>query len=142
MNNANTTTIEIRESYKSQTLPVYAKDHEGRQLPAHISLNQHGKVFASHVDEIGNVGYDVWKQIRLQWEIPTNISGWALDKLIVELKPLLERVHAGHTVDYDANNNIVVTLSDEAKEASQEIETAISEIGENWLTTEGLDEEE
>lgn len=137
-----TTTIEIRESYKSQRLPLYAKDRDGRQLPAHINLNQRGEVFASHAEEIGNVGMDVWKRQRLQWEIPTNILGWALDRLIDELKPLLERVHNGHTVDYDANNNIVVTLSSDAEDASDEIGKVISEIGEIWLATEGLDEEE
>ncbi|EMS84047.1 hypothetical protein [Leptospira noguchii] len=138
----NTTTIEISESYKSSELPVYAKDKDGRILPAHISLSEHGRVSASHDDEIDTRGMDVWQGSRLQWNIPVNIKGWALDQLIQNLKPLLERVHNGHTVDYDANNSVVVTLSDDAKEATKEIETEISEIGESWLVTEGLDEEE
>ncbi|EKR82552.1 hypothetical protein LEP1GSC084_1068 [Leptospira interrogans serovar Medanensis str. L0448] len=62
-----TATIEIKESYKSQRLPVYAKDRDGRQLPTHINLNQHGEVFASHAEKVGYCGMERADLLQRDW---------------------------------------------------------------------------
>lgn len=48
--------------------------------------------------------------------------------MVTELLPVFERLHAGHEVDWDGSNH-VGKLSDDASQASDEIDSACNQLG-------------
>lgn len=91
--------------------------------PAFVQFDEDGSVSAYVSGEIGNgQPMRVWHQRDLRWAVPGNVNGQALaDLLAGAALPLLERVHAGHSVDWDGNN-YSGTLDDDATEASDALE--------------------
>lgn len=73
---------------------------------------------------------DEWHARTLVWSNRSQHCGVvdrrALEKLAESVKPLLERVHAGHDVKRDGSN-MVGTLDEDAREASEEIDCVVSD---------------
>jgi len=113
-----TTTITI----PSGELPLYYQyPGQSRPQPAYIELAEDGAVTAGWSGEIGNaMPMRVWNGRTLRWAVSPYLSGNELAELIDELRPLLEQMHAGHTVEWDGSNR-VGRLTAEARQASEEI---------------------
>lgn len=96
---------------------------------AHVELDEGGAVSADWNGEIGNgVPVAVYHKRTLRWSVPPAVSGQALaDYLKGEGLALLERVHAGHATQWDGSN-LVGRLSEDAQEASEELDQALQEV--------------
>lgn len=102
--------------------PCY-KQHprQSHPQPACIALTEDG-VVKSVVDyDIGG-GYpsDVWHGRTLWFQFPADMTASKIRELVRRLLPSLERVHAGHEVEWDGHNH-VGRLTDDAAAASNEI---------------------
>lgn len=93
---------------------------------AMIEMDEHGEVSAGTNGEIGNaVPAYVWHGRTLRWDVPAAVRGDALAELLRgDALPLLERVHAGHSVDWDGSNH-VGRLDDDAQDASYALQRLI-----------------
>lgn len=99
-----------------------------------------GSVYATaaerHSSE-NSVSFDEYRRRTLVWTncLPRGAmviaSPDAIANLVEAIKPLLERVAAGHTVEWDGSN-MVGRLSDDALEASEEIDQAIADC--DWVS--------
>ena len=107
---------------RNETLPVYLKyERQSNPQPAYVELSEDGVVTAGANPEIGNaVTMDVWHCRTLQWSIDPGLTGAQIAAAVLSALPLLERVHAGHTVEFDGSN-MGGTLTDDAAEASAEL---------------------
>jgi len=79
-----------------------------------------------HQSENG-VPMDVWHGRVLRWGIARNVSGEAVTDALEALRPQLKRIAAGHEVSWDGSNH-VGRLTDDARDASHEIEAALDEL--------------
>jgi hypothetical protein len=123
-----TTTLTLTDSVLSPAAlaPLYCR-YERQTSPqrAYVELTEEGRVSADYSGEIGNsTPATVWHNRTLRWAVPSAISGAALTELVQEILPLLERVHAGHSVEWDGSNH-VGRLDADADEAHDEIERVI-----------------
>ena len=132
------------ESIREEKAPLYSQYPQQLQpQPAYIYLRENGVVEADYTGEIGNARpADEWHGRTLTWRITPYLSGSAIHNLIHgdDVKPLLERVHAGHDTEWNGNNYIG-TLTADAESAYEqlgrifeEVETDIevSDVG-DWL---------
>lgn len=117
--------------------PLYDRyEREARPQPAYIELDSDGEISADWSGEIGNgVPAAVWRRQRLRWYVPSEISGGGLRILIEDLRPLLERVAAGHSVEWDGSN-WVGRLSNDAEAADEEIRDRLEQDAQSIETVE------
>ena len=100
------------------------------QQPCYLELTEDGTVLMTWDGEIGGaVPATVWHGRDRRWNIPC-LKSHVAEQLMNELLPLLERVHAGLTVEWDGNN-MVGSLDEDAYEASEEIEKQIETLGDD-----------
>ena len=101
--------------------------YQGQNAPQSVSLT---------LSESGEIGYEIealgggvssyrWLSRTLAWCLPIVPSPASLLELIKDLRPLLERVHAGHSILWDGSNHRGY-LTDDASEANDEIERYIN----------------
>lgn len=124
------TNITIPYTYADELLPVYCEYlYQNQPQRAHIYMDENGEVWAGYNTSIGNnaVTFDEHHLRTLVWDIPCNITGEALDELLERIEPLLERVHEGHSIEWDGNN-MTGQLDGDATAASEEIEKAIAAL--------------
>lgn len=97
--------------------------------PAYVQLDEAGDVTAGHSGEIGGgVPAHVWHGRALRWSVPASVRGDVLaDLLAGDALPLLQRVHAGHSVQWDGNNHRG-DLDDDARAASDELSALLSDL--------------
>ena len=82
---------------------------------------------------------EVWNGKAQQWRTVLSQGCRALpdvnaiEQLAEKLAPLLDRVRAGHSVEWNGSNN-VGRLTDDAQEASEEIDAILT--GSSWTDTE------
>jgi hypothetical protein len=118
------------KNLRNETAPLYNRyPRQTNAQPAYIALDEHGNVCAATDPEIGNgVPFDVWHRRALRWYIPASVRGDVLADFLesAEVVTLLERVHIGHSVEWDGNNH-VGSLDDDAQSASDEFITLIEE---------------
>lgn len=109
-------------SIRNETLPAYLKyEGQSKPQPAYVELSEDGVVTAGANPEIGNaVTMDVWHRRTLQWSIDPGLTGAQIADAIQDALPLLERVHAGHTVEFDGSN-MGGLLTEDAAEASAKL---------------------
>ena len=95
--------------------------------PAYVQLDEVGDVTAGHSGEIGGgAPAHVWHGRTLRWSVPASVRGDVLaDLLAGDALPLLQRVHAGHSVQWDGNNHCGA-LDDDARTASDELAALLS----------------
>ena len=124
------TSITIAATYADVLLPVYRQyPRQSYPQPAFIYMGEDGRVWADYNEDPdgATVTMDVHHRRTLRWSIPESITGKALDVLLEAITPLLERVHAGHSIEWDGHNN-KGWLDDDATAASEEIEQAIAAL--------------
>lgn len=88
--------------------------------PAYIELTEDGKVLADFNAELGNaMPAAVWHRRTLRWPLPPDVRGEALTAFLADpaALALLQRVHAGHSVEWDGSNH-VGRLDEDARAAS------------------------
>jgi hypothetical protein len=111
--------------------PLYCKyPDQVRPQPAYVMLDDDGEVTADWSGEIGSsTPMRCWHGVDMRWSVAAAIKPIALiDYLQGEALPLLERIHAGHSVDWDGNNH-VGSLSDDAQEASDDLRIGLEMFG-------------
>lgn len=120
------TTLNITR-YEDDALPAYGQyPGQLQPQPGYVELDG-SMVTADYSGEIGNgVPADVWHNRTLRWYINGAMSGSDINDLIEQITPLLEIVYAGHDTEWDGNN-WVGKLTDEAQEASEQIERICTE---------------
>lgn len=96
--------------------------------PAYVHLTSDGQVSAYVSGEIGNgTPARIWNSVDLQWPVSCEAHPVLLAKLLQgDALPLLERIHAGHAVEWDGSN-YRGELTDDASEASDELAQLLEE---------------
>lgn len=133
--------IDIRDVQKlalaEDEAPLFFQYKDQHQpQPAYIEMDENGRVSADWDDAIGGgVPMKVYNRRTLRWPIPNSIRRQALCDFIEqpEVISLLERIHAGHEVVLDRQNNRVGSLSDDALDASAALREKLEGIDENDL---------
>lgn len=118
-------------------------DNQCRPQPAYVEMTHDGCVDARYNSEIGSVvPVSVWYGVDLRWSISPEVSGEALHECLndPDTLALLERVHQGHTLDYDWVGTLKGSLCDDASDAFerlQEIFDGVERVSvwntEDWL---------
>ena len=88
--------------------PLYCQ-YAGQMQPqgAHVYLSQHGEVSADYRADVGNAcrSADEWHHVTLSWSVSPYAKGEILAALLQDKAlPLLEAIHAGHSVEWDGYN--------------------------------------
>lgn len=115
-------------SLRAELAPLYCRyPHQTEPQPAYVQLDEDGDVTTGYSGEIGGgVPAHVWHGRTLRWTVPASVRGDVLaDLLAGDALPLLQRVHAGHSVQWDGNNHCG-TLDDDARTASDELAALLS----------------
>lgn len=96
--------------------------------PCFIELDEHGCVYVAYNPNFGGttIPLTVFHGRDLRWNIPL-IQGDSANELMEQLRPLFQRVHAGRTIEWDGSN-LVGRLAEDALRASEEIDTALSNV--------------
>ncbi len=119
-----TNSIAITESsaldikrFADNSAPAYHPNGWQGPHQAYISMSESGGVYIDYGPQ--HAPYQVYGR-TLCWEIDPCLSGKEINALIDKIRPLLEIVHDGHSIEWDGRNHHGV-LSDEAKEADETI---------------------
>lgn len=97
--------------------------------PAYLELDEDGEVHYGYNTEIGNSRpMNVHLRQWIRWKVPYDLSGKAMAAFLTnpDVVALLERVHAGHTIEWDGNNH-VGRLTDDARRAEEELDRLTAE---------------
>lgn len=110
----------------------YQYPQQCQPQPAYVQLDEDGEVSADYsADTGGGTPATVWHNRTLRWTVPAAIRGPVLAKMIEgEALPLLARVHAGHTVEWDGNNQ-AGSLDADAQAASSALETMFENLNDD-----------
>lgn len=135
-------TITINSSNLNAVAPLYTVYAGQLQpQPSYIQLNNDGSVSADYSGEIGNAKpASVWHNVDLRYPVNPAVSGKALREFLSgDGKLLLERIHAGHDTEWNGDN-LVGILTDDARQAEAELESAIEdlELAEVWTAKDWL----
>lgn len=106
---------------RGQLAPLYRR-FSGRYQPqpAYVTLDKDGNVRANYCGLIGaGQPMDVWLGLTRRWGVNPEVNGDQIADLLESgrVRALLERVHAGHSVEWDGSN-YVGRLTDDARRAS------------------------
>jgi len=109
---------------ESEAAPLF-EQYQGqfKPQPAFLELDPaKGTVRLGTNVVMGNaVPMEVWHHRVLWWDVPPNLTGRGCAEVFGEMKPLLERVAAGHSIEWDGHN-MVGKFDEDAREAYEEIE--------------------
>lgn len=126
------------DSLRDEVAPLYLKyDREINPQGAYIEIDEDGEVTASSNAEIGNgIPNFVWHGRTRRIPCPYGVVGSSLADYLEgdEGKELLERIHVGHTVEWDGNNH-VGSVTEDAQEAERELERALQELPQATIYT-------
>lgn len=97
--------------------------------PAYVQLDEDGDVTADWSGEIGNaVPMHVWHGRTLRWGVSESVRCDVLAELLRgDALPLLERIYAGHSVEWNGHNH-VGRLDNDAQEASDALERMLADL--------------
>lgn len=144
MNIINLINTEAIEAMRDAEAPLYHQyPRECMPQPAYIEMDEDGVVSAEWDVETANaVPMAVWNSRTLRFPLRPNISGHSLYDLVMgeKVMGLLERIHAGHTVAWDGNNNSG-SLDDDAIEAQYALERLLDDAPQDievWEAAEWL----
>jgi hypothetical protein len=122
------------DTLRASRAPLYHRyDREINPQPAFVLLSEEGEVSADSSGEIGNgIPSSVWHGRDLRFPVSPFASGSDLADFLERFdrgRVLLERIHEGHSVEWDGSN-YVGTLDDDAQAARDELEAALQEVEE------------
>lgn len=113
------------DNLQGKLAPLYHRLYgQHRPQPAYVYLDEEGNVRADYCGLIGGgQPMEVWLGRTLRWSVNPEVNGDHLAELLEsdEVRALLERVHAGHSVEWNGSN-YVGRLTDDARAASDELE--------------------
>ncbi|MFN2310174.1 MAG: hypothetical protein ABR553_10670, partial [Gammaproteobacteria bacterium] len=116
---------------RGEIAPLYNRyPGQTEPQPSYVEMDEDGFVSTNYSGEIGNgVPSYVWHGRTLRFSVPSDVRGDALADLLegAEVVALLERIHAGHEVEWDGNNHRGY-LDDDAQEAQGELEHILGEL--------------
>lgn len=116
-------TLPDLEALRADPAPVYHKYPDNYQAqPAHLYLDEDGEVSVDWGDA-NSVTMDVAEGRTLRFRIPSQVTGKALVAMLEDerILRLLERIHVGHTVEWDGSNHRG-RLTDDAREAADKLD--------------------
>lgn len=121
-------TLDIENLTAGAPLYAYLTGQMSPQ-PAYVEINEDGFVSADYSGEVGGgVPESVWHNRTIRIRVPAEASGEALaDLLRGDALPLLEAIHAGHSIEWDGSNH-VGRLDDEARSAAEELERLLEDV--------------
>lgn len=116
------------ENLIGRVAPLYKKyPHQMEPQPAYIEIDEYGNVSADYSGEIGNAEpADVWHGRTQHLSIYPYANGDTLAEFLNRegVIELLERIHAGHTIEWDGNDMVGI-LDDDAKAAHDTLQDMI-----------------
>ena len=139
------TKIKIDRSYKENgDLPLYCKyPQQFDAQPAYLYITSQGEISIEVDGDIsGGCGADVWHNRTLRYRVNCLLTQSDLDALLgdKDFLDLAERVIAGHEVDWDRwGGNIVGALSEDAEEASEDLERYLEMYQPSWDEVERIE---
>lgn len=117
------------KNLRGESAPLYSKyPREFKPQPAYIEMTEDGDVSADYSGEIGDaIPMYVWNKRTLRWNILPSANGDSLADWLesAEISALLERIHDGHTVDWNGSN-YTGHLDDDAQAASDELDRILN----------------
>jgi hypothetical protein len=125
-------TLDLENLSSGTPAPLYERyATQNSPQSAFVELDEDGTVTADWSGEIGNaVPSFVWHGRTLRFSVSPNVVGKRLLKYLEgDGRPLLARIHAGHEVEWDGSNQRG-RLSEDAEEASAQLEADLAEIDE------------
>lgn len=113
------------DNLRGELAPLYRRfSGQFQPQPAYVHLGEDGNV---HADYCGIIGagqpMDVWHGRTRRWGVNPEVNGDQIADLLEsdKVRALLERVHAGLSIEWDGSN-YVGRLTDDAREASAALE--------------------
>lgn len=116
--------LTINTTTSTTIAPLYHRpEWEAKPLPAYLYLSEDGEVWMDSSAERDSVPGDVWHNRTIRWSVTPHLSQAACQELLddPDVRALLERVHAGHSVEWDGSNMVGV-LTEDAVEAGEELQ--------------------
>lgn len=113
--------------------PLYCKyPSQCNPQPAFVEMDEDGEVSADYSADSGGTPSHVWHNRTMRWAVPAEVNGKTLADLLQgdEVRGLLERIHAGHSVDWDGSNHRG-TLDGDAQDASYDLERRLERLAED-----------
>ncbi len=99
---------------------------------AYVTLDAHGVVTADYTGDVGNTGTPahVWHGRAYRFRVSSYVNAALLAEWLedTEARTLLERICAGHSIEWDGNNN-VGRLTDDADRAHDAFAEALGAFG-------------
>jgi len=136
--------LKIDRSYRADTedrhpRPLRLKyDGQTNHQPAFLEIDEAGRVRVGIDHEIsGAMPISVWHRRDIRVGVNHDLTADDIDSLFDEVEPLLERIHAGHIIEWDGANH-VGRLDEDAHEALGMLE----QIAGEWEPTPCYDEGE
>lgn len=128
MNDTATITLDI-DNLKAGA-PLYCQYPGQHNLqPAYVEINEDGFVSADCSGEVGGgIPMHVWHNRTIRIPVPAEANGLELARVLrEEALPLLEAIHAGHSIEWDGNNH-VGRLDDDARAAAEKLEEMLADV--------------
>ena len=123
---------------RGQIAPLYCRySGQTQAQEAYVELDENGIVTASYRGDIGGaITFDEYHGRTQTWSVSNRVRGDALVNLLEsdDMRALFARVYDGHAITWDGNNR-VGRLDDDAREASDEIESALTALSEDESAT-------
>lgn len=128
--------IRISESYKEDEIAPLFLQYRGQlqAQPAYIELYEDGRVIVDASAEKNSMPEVMYNGRARRYQVPNDLSVTGIDALLEEVKPLLQRVHDGRSIEWDGSNN-VGHLTEDAIEAEEEIEKRIEKFSDEYFNT-------
>ncbi|HUW71548.1 MAG TPA: hypothetical protein VMX33_15080 [bacterium] len=117
------------ETVPAGRAPLYKKyPGQVKAQGAFLELDEAGRVSVDWNGEIGNaVPAAVYHHKVLRFPIPCDLSTLGICQLGEHVRPLLARIHAGHSVDWNGSN-MVGRFTDDAAVAIEELEYELANL--------------
>jgi len=129
-----TMTITYRLDTISHPTALFCQ-YPGQSQPqaAHVTIDEYGSVTADYSGDIGNgCLMRVWHGLDMQYRVAGTVDATSLVTWLQTdaVRALLERVHAGHSVEWDGSN-YTGCLTDDGLDASDDFARALEAFGQD-----------
>jgi len=125
-------TLSLDNLRSDDLAPLYSRyASQSTPQPAYVALSECGEVTAYTAGEINGTPMHVHHMRTLTWSVPSAARGAVLAALIQgEALPLLQRVHDGHSVQWDGSNHRG-RLTGDAQDASDELDALFAALADD-----------